>query len=385
MPNLLKVALPVFLLAGCAPSSPWPNQGGDMQGRWEGISQTSSTAALVWSSPANQFGTNRVNSCPTIDRANQMVVPLADGRIVSINPTNHMATALGSVTDVVHAAVDVLDDSPIVTVSGTSGGASFKLVSMGVTAWSSPIGALALPSAPVSNGDRVFVSAEKSVFAFDRKTGALIKQTNVGDDLVNTAGPAITPEADLNVVVATLNGHVIKLDPIGGVIKWDRVIAGAQFNNNVSIALNGTIFVRSFDGRLFVLDSSGNVSPNVFDSGTANRIGTSRLFGPAVATVGASAVAYVADGNGKLTAVSDNGTVLWQYGLPDIPRNDIIAAGDTAYVVVGAAPNTKVLAVNQSGIRWSVNVPNQTCLAAGRDGLIYGVSGDTVLLTIKVG
>ena len=78
------------------------------------------------------------------------------------------------------------------------------------------------------------------------------------------------------------------------------------------------------------------------DSGTANRIGSSRLFGPAVATLGASAVAYVADANGKLTAVSDNGTVLW-------------------------------------------HVPNQTCLAAGRDGLIYGVSGDTVLLTIKVG
>lgn len=385
---LAVLALNGCELTGCEKSSPWPDQGGDQQGRWEGLVQTSSTATLAWSSPVSAFGSNRVNACPTIDRANQMVVSLADGRIVAINPTNHMASTLGSTTDVVHGAVNVLDDSPIVTAIGTSTGTSFRLISMGTSPWSVSIPVLAevaLPSAPNSNRDKVFVSGDKSVFAYDRVTGALIKQTNVGDDLANTAGPAIAPEGDLSVVVATLHGHVVKLDPVAGVVKWDTTIPGAQFNNNVSIALNGTIFVRSFEGRLFVLAPDGTLNPNVFDSKTANLIGTLRMFGPAVATFGGSAVAYVADGNHKLTAVSDKGEMLWQVDLPDIPLNDVIAAGDTAYVVVGGTPNPKVLAVNKNGIRWSVNVPSQTCLAAGRDGLIYGVSGYTLLLTIKVG
>jgi outer membrane protein assembly factor BamB len=309
-----------------------------------------------------------------------MVVVDTLGNIASIDPSTHNRTFIGSVSGAAHGAVNVHDAQPLVSVSGSG----YTVQSLNAGGWSSPVEDF--PSAPNTNGDHVFVTTPHKIYDFDRTNGNQLNAIPSTEEIDDVAGPAIVPESDLSIIVATRDGNVRKIDPKTGTPHWTASIPGVNLSD-VSIALNGTIYAPSFQGQLYAISPDGKVL-NHFDSGTSSMTlgaGQRRLWGPALATVGNKSVAYVADLKGMLTAVDDNGDVLWQSPLPAVPVSQPIAAGEGVFIEVGGQPNSQLIAIGHRGAYWSQRVSFPGCWAAARDGYLYGVTGGATLWIIKVG
>jgi outer membrane assembly lipoprotein YfgL len=98
--------------------------------------------------------------------------------------------------------------------------------------WRARLGSQVL-TAPLVAGERVFVlGADRSLAAFDAKTGRRLWLTQrPGDPLVLRQPGLLTAVG--NTLVAGSSGHVLGLDPQNGSVSWDAAVATPRGTNDI--------------------------------------------------------------------------------------------------------------------------------------------------------
>lgn len=88
-------------------------------------------------------------------------------------------------------------------------------------------------TAPLVAGGRVFVlSADRSVTAFDSKSGRKIwAQQRPGESLVLRQSGVLLAVAD--TVVAGLSGRLVGINPLSGAVRWETAIASPRGTNDI--------------------------------------------------------------------------------------------------------------------------------------------------------
>jgi outer membrane assembly lipoprotein YfgL len=120
-------------------------------------------------------------------------------------------------------------------------------------------------TAPFVAGERVFVlAADRSVLAFDAKTGKrLWQQQRTGDPLVLRNGGVILAVGD--TLVVGLAGRMVGLNPVNGSVRWEAPVAVTRGTNDIErlvdlvgkTARDGSIVcARSFQSTVGCVDAS---------------------------------------------------------------------------------------------------------------------------------
>jgi len=134
----------------------------------------------------------------------------------------------------------------------------------GREAWRQPLPAEAF-TAPFVAGDRVFVlAADRSVLAYDGKTGRrLWQQQRTGDPLVLRHGGVLLAVGD--TLVAGLAGRMVGLNPVNGSVRWEAPVAVTRGTNDIErlvdlvgeTARDGSIVcARAFQSTVGCVDAS---------------------------------------------------------------------------------------------------------------------------------
>jgi len=130
--------------------------------------------------------------------------------------------------------------------------------------WRQPLPAEAF-TAPFVAGERVFVlAADRSVLAYDGKTGRrLWQQQRTGDPLVLRHGGVLLAVGD--TLVAGLAGRMVGLNPVSGSVRWEAPVAVTRGTNDIErlvdlvgeTARDGSIVcARAFQSTVGCVDAS---------------------------------------------------------------------------------------------------------------------------------
>eukprot|EP01047_Picozoa_sp_COSAG01_P067789 COSAG01_NODE_9644_length_2381_cov_122.845311_1_plen_419_part_10 len=157
-----------------------------------------------------------------------------------------------------------------------------------------------------------------------------------------------------------------------GQVKWN-VTTGDQVDSSPAIAANGTVYVGSWDHKLYAITPAGQVKWTVT---TGDWVRSS----PAIATDG---TVYVGSDDGKLYAITPAGQVKWTVTTGDVVYSSpAIVADGTVYV---GSVDKKLYAITAAGqVKWTVTtgdaVGSSPAIAA--DGTVYVGSDDHKLYAI---
>lgn len=143
--------------------------------------------------------------------------------------------------------------------------AQLVAVSQGRELWREKLSAQAY-TAPLVAGERVFVlAADRSVSAFDGKTGRkLWSQQRPGEPLVLRQPGVLLPVG--NTLVVGLSGRLTGMNPLDGSVLWEAPIASPRGINDVERLVDlvgrasrvGTsVCVRAFQARVGCVDAAG--------------------------------------------------------------------------------------------------------------------------------
>jgi outer membrane assembly lipoprotein YfgL len=119
-------------------------------------------------------------------------------------------------------------------------------------------------TAPLVAGERVFVlGADRSLAAFDAKTGRKLWQTQrPGDPLVLRQAGILTAVG--NILVMGSSGHVLGLDPRNGNVTWDAAVSTPRGTNDIERLVDlvsgfarsaDVICVRAFQSTVSCVDT----------------------------------------------------------------------------------------------------------------------------------
>jgi len=161
--------------------------------------------------------------------------------------------------------------------------------------------------------------------------------------------------------------------PASPLLKWSFT-TGYWVESSPAIGANGTIYVGSYDNRLYAINPDGSESWN-FTTGGVN------WSSPAI---GADGTIYVGDGD-KLYAINPDGSQSWNFTTTGyyIDSSPVIGVDGTIYVGAG---DGKLYAINPDGSQsWNFTTGGavMSSPAIGADGTIYVGSGDNKLYAIK--
>ncbi len=158
-----------------------------------------------------------------------------------------------------------------------------------------------------------------------------------------------------------------------GKLKW-KFLTGAYIYSPPSIGSDGTIYVGSYDNRLYAINPDGTEKWSFI---TGNEIGSSP-------TIGSDGIIYVSSYDGKLYAIYPDGTEKWNFKTSHDLRCSP-AIGSEGTIFLGTQDN-KIYAINPNGTeKWSfiINGSTHSSPAIGSDGMIYIGTIDNKLYAIN--
>jgi uncharacterized repeat protein (TIGR01451 family) len=157
-----------------------------------------------------------------------------------------------------------------------------------------------------------------------------------------------------------------------GVERWD-FSTGADVYSSPAIGADGTIYVGSFDNKLYAIYPNGTKR---WHFSTGDNVDSS----PAIGTDG---TIYVGSGN-KLYAIYPNGTERWNFSIFDAGVDSSPAIGTDGTIYVGYNDNKLHAIYPNDTERWNFTTGGSVCSspAIGMDGTIYVGSYDNKLHAI---
>jgi outer membrane protein assembly factor BamB len=164
--------------------------------------------------------------------------PKAVGKIVTLASSAGKVTALDARSGVQIWTVEV--GAPISAGVGFDGrfaavvsrANELVVVEDGKVSWRSRVGAQVL-TAPLVAGERIFVlGADRSLAAYDAKTGRKLWLTQrPGDPLVLRQAGVLT--AVSNTLIVGSSGHLLGVDPQNGNVVWDAAVSTPRGTNDI--------------------------------------------------------------------------------------------------------------------------------------------------------
>nr|WP_319373494.1 PQQ-binding-like beta-propeller repeat protein [uncultured Methanobacterium sp.] len=158
---------------------------------------------------------------------------------------------------------------------------------------------------------------------------------------------------------------------------WTYTTTGGStsYYGSPVIGSDGTIYIGSYDGNLYALNSDGTHKWNYTTGGS--------IYGSL--TIGADGTIYIGTSGGKFYAINPNGTSKWNYTTPgnDIYGSAAIGADGTIYV---GSYDKNLYALNSDGTqKWNYTTggPIYGSAAIGADGTIYVGSYDKNLYALN--
>jgi len=192
-----------------------------------------------------------------------------------------------------------------------------------------------------------------------------------------TGGPIESKPAigsDGTIYVGSYDMKLYALD-IKGKVKWEFP-AGGKIYSSPTIGADGTIYVGSTDMNLYAIGQDGEKK---WEFMTGSIVAT-----PAI---GADGTLYVGSGDGKLYAIESDGTKLWDFAAGSgIYSSPAIGADGTIFV---ASHDKKLYAVNpkDGSKKWEFSTGGYlfSSPVIGSDGTLYVGSHDMKLYAIHSG
>lgn len=198
-----------------------------------------------------------------------------------------------------------------------------------------------------------------------------------GTTSINVASPLVT--ADGTVYIGTRGGLGVpgRLWAISANGSARSFTAGDWIDATPVIGPDGTLYVGSWDGKLYALKDTGTALTKSWEYAAGSFIFSSVAIGP-------DGTLYVGSGDSNLHAVNANGTPKWKFPVPDwVDSSPAVAANGN--VIVGCWDG-RVYAVGPDGVeRWNFATGAAVLAspAIASDGTIYVGSTDNFLYALN--
>jgi len=170
-----------------------------------------------------------------------------------------------------------------------------------------------------------------------------------------------------------INLTSVEAQPVPGNLKWSYE-TGFLVSSSPTIGFDGTIYVGSWDDKLYALNPDGTLKWSYITGGYVNS-------SPAI---GLDGTIYVGSNDDKLYALNPDGTLKWSYETGDsIISSPAIGFDGTIYV---GSRDYKLYALNPDGtLKWSYETGRSiiSSPAIGFDGTIYVGSYDGKLYALN--
>lgn len=183
--------------------------------------------------PVRQVWTAQVGALKDLSltvgiKGNQVFLAAADGTLVSLDAQSGRESWRVKLPQALSAGVGSDGQTTAVVTKGNQ----LVVVEGGRELWRKPLTAAAY-TAPLVAGERVFVlAADRSLSAFDGKTGAkLWTQTRTGEPLV-LSQPSVL-QAYGNTLLAGMSGRLVAYSPDNGAVLWEAPLASPRGTNDV--------------------------------------------------------------------------------------------------------------------------------------------------------
>jgi outer membrane assembly lipoprotein YfgL len=249
----------------------------------------------------------------------------------------------------------------------------------GKLAWRQKLKALTL-TAPLVAGGRVFtLSADRSVNAFDARSGQrLWQQQRTGDALVLDQAGLLTAVED--TLVVGYSGRVAGLNPLTGVNRWETAVVSARGTNEVERLVDvvsgfsregNQLCLRAFQYAVACIDAA------------AGRTVWSKPANGNNGIAGDAAMVYGSESDGRLSAWSrKDGEKVWtldryrfrRLSAPLVAGGSLIFGDDAGNLHVlskaDGAPLNRIM-TDDSGLSVAPVLAGKTLLVVSRRGSVY--------------
>jgi outer membrane protein assembly factor BamB len=161
-----------------------------------------------------------------------------------------------------------------------------------------------------------------------------------------------------------------------GKLKWSYT-TGGNVESSPVIGSDGTIYVGSWDHKLYAINPVGTIKWSFITGDTVS----------STSAIGSDGTIYFGSNDGKLYAVGPDGTEKWRFSTDSgmDHSSPVIGNDGTIYVGTGTGSIKKLYAINPDGTeKWNFTTGNElySSPAIGSDGTIYVGSGDNKLYAI---
>ncbi|MCB1188452.1 PQQ-binding-like beta-propeller repeat protein [bacterium] len=174
----------------------------------------------------------------------------------------------------------------------------------------------------------------------------------------------------------TYGGNPQRLSPWNGTQsnsqKWFYP-TGGDIRSSAAIASDGTIYICSYDGKLYALDPLGNKLWD-YDGGAATE---------STPVIGPDGSIFFGNYNGNVIRVDSDGNMIWTHSGPSF-ISSAMSISDAGVVYV--AMNDDLRAINPDGsLYWTYSTGGdvRAASAIGKDGTIYFGSNDNHLYALR--
>ncbi|MEW6379983.1 MAG: HYR domain-containing protein [bacterium] len=344
--------------------------------------------SLKWSYKTGYW----IHSSPAVGSDGTIYVGSLDGRIYALKPQNGQPKWNFQTADDIYGSPAIGNDGTIYV--GSLDGRIYALNSIdGRQKWSYKTGAGIGSSPAIGSDGTVYIgSLDSRIYALKAQDGSLkwsykteggvYSQPAIGadgtvcfgglDGWIYAFGFPEEGVADSSWPCWRLNalhtGQSSSIGPQTSTLKWKYQVGGEVYASPVT-GMDGTIYIGSYDSKIYALDPAGHGVKWSYQAG--GRIRST----PAITADG---TLYAAGLDGVVYALKSwNGTLKWSYQTGNwIYSSPAVGLDGTVYI---AGLDSKVYALKPDGsLKWSAKTGGgiYSSPAIGSDGLVYVGSGD---------